>query len=81
MTIDLYPFDRFNRCKVHCCRMCHEFFIEVFRGNKKKKEGVGFDTSTREAENTGVITLYRGVSQKLTSVRGCDAVLSEMSLS
>lgn len=48
---------------------------------KKKKEGVGFDTSTREAENTGVITLYRGVSQKLTSVRGCDAVLSEMSLS
>lgn len=66
---------------MHCCRMCHEFFIEIFRGKEKEKKGVGFDTSTREAENTGVVTLYRGVSQKLTSVRGCDAVLSEMSLS
>lgn len=55
--------------------------IQRKQKKKKKKEGVGFDTSTREAENTGVITLYRGVSQKLTSVRGCDAVLSEMSLS
>lgn len=57
------------------------FHRSIQRKQKKKKEGVGFDTSTREAENTGVITLYRGVSQKLTSVRGCDAVLNEMSLS
>lgn len=56
-------------------------FHRSIQRKQKKKEGVGFDTSTREAENTGVITLYRGVSQKLTSVRGCDAVLSEMSLS
>lgn len=55
------------------------FHLNIQR--KRKKKGVGFDTSTREAENTGVVTLYRGVSQKLTSVRGCDAVLSEMSLS
>lgn len=56
-------------------------FHRNIQRKKIKKRGVGFDTSTREAENTGVITLYRGVSQKLTSVRGCDAVLSEMSLS